>query len=479
MTVRCLAFPDNKEILREDKKGQAMEKHQSKQKPVFYDPTHRRLFILAAVLLALFLVWLYLKLFYPMDLFRISAYVIRPFRVRAVRILNRVMLTIMGLHYLKLLLYLVFARRARPWQGAAPRMKVCAVVPTYNEERVIVRTVQSILASDYGQIDVYVVDDGSTDRTAEVVKEAFGRNKRVHLLRQPNGGKASALNRGIAAAKCELLLLLDADTLVAPDAVRLMTYHFTDPRVAAVSGNTKVGNVTNLITRCQRVEYIRDFNLIKNGMSHLRCMAVVPGALGMWRRTAVLAAGGFSTQTLGEDRDLTMALLAAGRLVRFEPMACSWTEAPSTMRGFSRQRFRWTFGTLQCMVKYLRCLFSLRAPGLGFLLLPDLLVFQTLVPCICAIGLLTNLLNPQPFELFLLELSFCLSILLELVIYLMAALLARERLSLLDLLVIVPQRLIYGVVCVYLIFKALVVAFVGGRVGWNKLDRVGNVEQLQ
>lgn len=460
------------------KEGLTMEKKQEKQKPIFYDPTHRRLFILTVIVLSLFLIWLYLKLFEPMVLFRFSAYTVRPVRMRFVRIMNRVMLTLLGLHYLKLLLYLLFARRSRQPRGDPPQMKVCAVVPTFNEERVIVKTVRSILASDYGLIDVYVVDDGSTDRTAELVESTFRGNKRVHLLRQPNGGKASALNRGIAAAQCDLLLLLDADTLVAPDAVRLMAYHFTDPRVAAVSGNTRVGNVTNLITRCQRVEYIRDFNLIKNGMSHLQCMAVVPGALGLWRRTAVLEAGGFSTQTIGEDRDLTMALLRANKRVRFEPMARSWTEAPATLRAFFRQRSRWIYGTLQCMVKYLRCLFNPRTPGLGFLLLPDLLFFQTLVPCVSTVGLLTNLLDPQPFELLLLGLSFCLAIILELALYLISLILARERVSPLDLLVIIPQRIIYGFVCVYLTYRALVIAFLGVRVGWNKLDRVGNVEDI-
>ena len=455
-----------------------MEKQQAKQRPIFYDPTHRRLFILTALVLSLFLIWLYLKLFDPMALFKFRAYTVRPVRIRFVRIMNRVMLVLLGLHYLKLLLYLLFARGPRQPRGDPPRMKVCAVVPTYNEERVIVKTIQSILASDYGPIDVYVVDDGSTDRTAELVESTFRRNKRVHLLRQPNGGKASALNRGIAAAQCDLLLLLDADTLVAPDAVRLMTYHCADPRVAAVSRTPRVGNAPNLITRCQRVEYIRDFNLIKNGMSHLRCMAVVPGALGLWRRAAVLEAGGFSTQTLGEDRDLTMALLSADKRVRFEPLACSRTEAPATLRAFFRQRFRWTYGTLQCAVKYLRYLFNPCTPGLGFLLLPDLLVFQTLVPCVSTIGLITNLLNPEPFELLLLELSFCLALILELALYLMAIILARERFSLLDLLVIIPQRIIYGFVCVYLIYRALVIAFLGVRVGWNKLDRVGNVENI-
>ena len=454
------------------------EKHPSTQKTIFYDPTHRRLFILVAVLLALLLAWLYFRLFDPIGLLNFKVFHVLPFRRRFVRVLNRVMLAMLLLHYLKLLTYVALARRSRPPRRDAPTPKVCAVIPAYNEERVIEKTVRSVLASDYGRIDVYVVDDGSADRTAEVVETAFRSDRRVHLLRQSNSGKAAALNRGIAAVNCELLLLLDADTLVAPDAVRLMARHFSDPRVAAVSGNTRVGNVTNLITRCQKVEYIRDFNLIKNGMSRLRCMAVVPGALGMWRRTALMEAGGFSTQTLGEDRDMTMALLRADRRVRFEPLAFSRTEAPATLRAFLRQRFRWTYGTLQCAVKYLRSLFSFRAPGLGFLLLPDLLLFQTLVPCVSALGLLTNLMDPQRSELILLEVSFCLAIVLELLLYLLSTIYTRERPSALDLLTIIPQRILYGVLCTYLIFKALVVAFFGGKVGWNKLERVGNVDDM-
>ncbi len=458
--------------------GLTTGKKRSTQSTIFYDPTHRRLFTLAAVLLALVLARLYFLLFYPVDLFNFDAHTVLPFRRAFVRVLNRVMLASLALYYIKLSAYVIFARRSRPLRGNEPKLKVAAVIPAYNEERVIEKTVRSVLASDYRHIKVYVVDDGSADKTAEAVEKAFGSDGRVTLLRQRNSGKAAALNRGIAAADCELLLLLDADTLVAPDAVRLMARHFEDSRVAAVSGNTRVGNVTNLITRCQKVEYIRDFNLLKNGMSRLRCMAVVPGALGMWRKTDVLEAGGFSTQTLGEDRDLTMALLKAGKRVCFEPLAYSRTEAPASLKAFMRQRFRWTYGTLQCAFKYMGCLFSFKAPGLGFLLLPDLLFFQTLIPCVSAFGLLTNLADPMRSELMLLWISYCLALILELILYLLAVLYTRERPSAVDILTIIPQRLIYGVLCTYIIFKSLVAAFLGSKVGWNKLERVGNVDDI-
>ena len=442
---------------------------------VFADPTHKRLFALAVIVLALILVRLYFQLFYPTLLLHFNLTVFFH-RFRFVRILNRVLLTLLLLHYAKLFSYLLFARRSKPDRRGGPKPRVCAVIPAYNEEKVIVKTVQSVLASDYGRIDVYVVDDGSTDDTAGAVDRAFANDPRVHLLRKENGGKASALNHGIAKAKSELLLLLDADTMVEPGAVRLMARHFSDARVAAVSGNTRVGNVMNLITRCQKVEYIKDFNLLKNGMSHLRAMAVVPGALGLWRRSSVLEAGGFSPRTLGEDRDLTMELLRTGNRLLFEPLAYSFTEAPATLRSFLIQRFRWTYGTLQCMAKHLRSLFSFRAPGLGFLLLPDLLLFQTFLPCVATFGLISNFLRPNRFEMILLAVSFVLSLVLEQVLYLISTLYADDRVTLPDVFAVIPQKILYGVLCTYLIYKALVIAFLGGRVGWNKLNRTGDVD---
>jgi len=172
--------------------------HTMKKDMIFSDPTHRRLYILSVILFALFLVWLYFRLFYPYVLLDLAAARLFWFRLSFVRALNRVMLALLLLHYGKLLAYLICARRSAPYRRGGAKPKACAVIPAFNEERVIVKTVQSVLASDYGRIDVYVVDDGSTDRTAEVVEAAFRGDRRVHLLRQENSGKAAALNRGIA-----------------------------------------------------------------------------------------------------------------------------------------------------------------------------------------------------------------------------------------------------------------------------------------
>jgi cellulose synthase/poly-beta-1,6-N-acetylglucosamine synthase-like glycosyltransferase len=443
---------------------------------IFSDPTHKRVFILLCVLFGGFLIWLYFHIFYPLQLEMFYYGRMLPFRIQLLKVLNRVMVAFLLLHYLKLLAYLVLARRSKQYSKTGFNPKVCAIIPAYNEEKVIEKTIRSVLASDYKRLEIWVVDDGSSDRTREAVEEAFRDNARVHLISQENSGKAVALNTGIAAADGDMLLLLDADTVIAPDAVRLMVRHFEDARVAAVAGNTRVGNVMNLITGCQRVEYIRDFNLIKNGMSRLQSMAVVPGALGMWRRSAVLEAGGFSTQTLGEDRDLTMKLMSNGKKTVFEPLAYSRTEAPSTLRAFLKQRFRWTYGTLQCMAKHLKCIFSLKSPGLGFLLIPDLLLFQTVIPVISILVLLANLGLPDRYELMLLATSVIFSFIMEMLFYYISLIYTRERPKIYDVLIVPLQRVIYGFLCTYVMIKALVIAFLGGRVGWNKLDRTGNVD---
>ncbi|MBQ6165672.1 MAG: glycosyltransferase family 2 protein [Clostridia bacterium] len=451
--------------------GENLKKSDRKGRMVFADPTHRRVFILAVILAALALTILYLKLFYPTTLIEIR-YKIFEARFSAVVIYNRVFLVLMILNFVKLFAYAVAAKKSRP-RKSAKTPTVTAVIPAYNEEKTIADTVRSVLRSDYKKLDVIVVDDGSSDRTLEILHTEFSSDGRVTVLTQKNAGKSTALNNGIAAAKGELLLLLDADTDIAPDAVSLLAAHFDDPRTAAVSGNTRVGNVVSLITMFQRVEYIRDFNLIKNGMARFNAMAVVPGALGMWRSSAVRECGGFSTDTLGEDRDLTMALLKKGYKVGFEPAAFSETEAPHNLRNFMRQRFRWTYATLQCIRKYLSCAFNPAKKGLGLVLMPDLLVFQTVLPLVTTVGLIGNLFALNLFELELISVSYIVAVCTELILFLLAKRVTREKIHAYDLLAVIPQRIVYGVVCTFLLFKAVLYAFLGVTVLWNKVERRG------
>ena len=201
-----------------------------------------------------------------------------------------------------------------PEQIAAYRPRVAVLIPAYNEEKVIERTVQGALDSYYPNVRVVVIDDGSKDRTLEIVRRAFAPEEaagRVVILAKPNGGKAEALNFGLEhVGDAELFVGIDADTIIAPDAIARLVPHFLNPKVAAVAGNAKVGNRVNLWTRWQALEYITSQNFERRALNTMGAVSVVPGAIGAWRIEAVREAGGYHVDTVAEDADLTMALLA-------------------------------------------------------------------------------------------------------------------------------------------------------------------------
>jgi cellulose synthase/poly-beta-1,6-N-acetylglucosamine synthase-like glycosyltransferase/peptidoglycan/xylan/chitin deacetylase (PgdA/CDA1 family)/spore germination protein YaaH len=267
----------------------------------------------------------------------------------------------------------------------APGFKppVTVIVPAYNEEKVIVQTVRSVLASDYLNLRVIVVDDGSPDATADVVRKEFGfeiGQGRVLLLTKDNGGKASALNFGLQHTDDEVYVGIDADTVIAPNAVSLLVAHFADPEIGAVAGNTKVGNRVNLWTRWQALEYITSQNFERRALNVLGAVSVVPGAIGAWRTAAVRAAGGYPTDTVAEDADLTMSLLERGWRVVNEDRALAFTEAPTTARGLMRQRFRWSFGILQAVWKHGAAM--RKRSRLGWIALPNIIIFQIMLPLV-------------------------------------------------------------------------------------------------
>lgn len=257
---------------------------------------------------------------------------------------------------------------------------VSVVIPAFNEERVVVRTIRSILASTYPNFSIVVVNDGSTDRTEAVLQHAFGEHSLVRIISQENSGKAQALNRGIAETDADIVVALDADTVFAPRTLRRLVAQFSDERIGAVAGNAKVGNRVNLLTRWQALEYITMQNLDRRAFELLNAIVVVPGSVGAWRRSAVQGAGGFLDDTLAEDTDLTLRIIRNGWRIGYEDTAVAYTEAPETVRNFIRQRFRWMFGTLQAVWKQRGALFSPRQGGLGFVVLPNVILFQVLFP---------------------------------------------------------------------------------------------------
>ena len=266
-----------------------------------------------------------------------------------------------------------------------PPPSVTVLIPAHNEESVIVQTVQSVLLSDYANMHVIVVDDGSADSTLELLHANFGNNSFVQIIHQTNKGKAAALNNALSQARTEIVVTIDADTEVEPDAIRNLLRHFSDPKVGAVAGNVKVGNRSSWLTRWQALEYITSQNMEKRAFDLLNCITVVPGALGAWRREAIEAAGGITADTVAEDADLTIAIRRLGWRVTYDEYAIAWTEAPETPGVLIRQRFRWTFGTLQSFWKHSGTLFRPKYGTLGWIALPNIFIFQIVLPLISPI----------------------------------------------------------------------------------------------
>jgi len=274
-----------------------------------------------------------------------------------------------------------FRKRRVPPGVYEPRVAV--LIPAYNEELVIARTIKSVLQSDYTNIRVIVIDDGSKDRTFDVASEAYPEEiarGRLMVLTKANAGKAEALNAGLTHVEEEIYVGIDADTVIAPDAITKLVCHFADPRVGAVAGNAKVGNRVNLWTQWQALEYITSQNFERRAMDLFDVVTVVPGAIGAWRTSAVKRGGCYPVNTVAEDADLTMNLLEQRCKVIYEDGAMAFTEAPATARSLMRQRFRWSFGILQAVFKHRAGARTNLA--MGFFALPNILIFQILLPLV-------------------------------------------------------------------------------------------------
>ncbi len=401
----------------------------------------------------------------------------------------------LGMARLLVLVGLSLANRSRENEQLASPIKtlpfkVSVIVPAYNEEKVIAGTVRRILDGDYYNIDVIVVDDGSQDNTSKVVRSAFANDPRVRLLRIANGGKAGALNTGLAVAAGDVVVALDADTQFNRDTISRLVRWFVDPKVGAVAGNAKVGNRINIITRWQALEYIVSQNLERRALAALGTFTVVPGAVGAWRRRALAELGGFRSDTLAEDQDLTIAIQKAGYRVVFDSSAIAWTEAPTTMRGLGKQRFRWAFGTLQCLWKYRALTFNPRCGALGMVALPQVWLFQIVLTALAPLADL--LLVWQLVSEYLAHLQhgaeYSDQNLVKVAVYygvfmavdLSAALFGflmekGEDWSLLWWLVL--QRFGYRQLMYYVVVRSISTALRGVLVGWGKLERTGTVSE--
>jgi peptidoglycan-N-acetylglucosamine deacetylase len=376
------------------------------------------------------------------------------------------------------------------------RPRVAVLIPAYNEEKVIERTVQSVLESDYPNLRAIVIDDGSKDRTVEVTRNTFAAeiaDGRVTVLTKPNSGKAAALNYALEQVTEELFVGIDADTIIAPDAISQLVPHFADPRVAAMAGNAKVGNRVNLWTRWQALEYITSQNFERRALNTLNAVSVVPGAIGAWRTAEVRAAGGYHHDTVAEDADLTMALLQAGYRVNYEDRSLAYTEAPTTANGLMRQRFRWSFGIMQAVWKHKGAL--KKGGALGWAALPNVIVFQVLLPLVSpfidimfVVGAITYFVNKyfhpestNPADFQRLVTYFALFMIIDFIASTLAFALERQRpgrkRDFLLLGHVWLQRFAYRQLFSVVLFKTLKRAVEGGSFAWDKLERTATVKQ--
>ncbi|MEN0068115.1 MAG: glycosyltransferase family 2 protein [Myxococcota bacterium] len=242
-------------------------------------------------------------------------------------------------------------QRAHRTPDLAHPVPLTVVVPAYNEARVIRRTVECLLGSQGVEVTVLVVDDGSRDATADEVRQI--EDPRVHLLvQEPNQGKARALNRGFGEARTDLVVTVDADTLVEETCLAWLVAAQQRSKAAAVASNVRVGNRRRLLAMLQSLEYVASLHLDRRAQNLLGVITTIPGAAALWRRDVVVEHGGFSPDTLAEDTDLCVTLLRTDQTLVFEARAWAFTEVPSTLGGLWRQRRRWLWGNLACIWKH-------------------------------------------------------------------------------------------------------------------------------
>ncbi|KAA9015511.1 polysaccharide deacetylase family protein [Niallia endozanthoxylica] len=352
---------------------------------------------------------------------------------------------------------------------------VSILIAAYNEDKVIGKTIQSIMNSRYPQFELIIVDDGSTDQTANIVETECNKYSNMRLLKKANGGKASALNLGIQNASAEIIVTLDADTVIAEDTISMIIRHFIDSSVGAVAGNVKIGNRKNLLTWWQHIEYVTGFNLEKRAFDELDSITVVPGAIGAWRKSAMMEIGLFEEDTLAEDTDATMKLLRKGYKIRSEVKALAYTEAPEDIKSFIKQRYRWTFGILQCLWKHREALFDKKNKKLGFIAMPNMLFQYILLAAapLADIILILALTSSHMFVAYF-YLAF---LLVDILISAYSFSLEKEKKK--PLLTLFIQRVVYRQFFTYVVWKSFLFAIKGQLMGWNKLQRTGNVLQTE
>jgi biofilm PGA synthesis N-glycosyltransferase PgaC len=349
------------------------------------------------------------------------------------------------------------------------------IIPAFNEEKVLRRTVESILKSRYQKIELIIVDDGSTDKTWEIAQE-LQHDSRVTSVRQQNGGKSSAVNHGIRLAEGEVLVNIDADTVFPPKTIGKLVRYFYYPEIGAVAGVVKVGNIKSWITRWQALEYITSINIERAAQAYLRSITVAPGACSAWRKEAVLKVGGFSSATFAEDCDIALAVQKAGYTIVQDMEAVAFTECPETLRGLAKQRFRWLFGNIQSFWKHRDMLFRRKYGWLGMYVIPKAIlsiIMQLVFTPLLLFVLIGNLLAGV---LYVMLLYVAIAYIVLFLTAAVALVFAHERFR--HLTATPAFRLVYSPLRTIILYLSVIAALGGVEMGWNKVARTGTTMHI-
>ncbi len=377
------------------------------------------------------------------------------------------------------LLAITFARLcSSPKKPTAYNGGVSVLIPAYNEERNLAATIASVTDSTHENLEIFVIDDGSTDKTREVALAAVANaTVLVTYVYKKNGGKASALNLGITLASNDVVIAIDGDTIIHPDAISHLAGHFNDPLVGAVAG--RVSAITNgaWLTWFQDIEYTVSQHIEKRAFNTvLGSINVIPGAIGGWRRSVIEEIGGYSDDTQVEDQDLTLAVHKHGYQLRYDHCAVAYTEVPSSISAFIKQRFRWMFGTLQCLWKYKHSFFNPQSLQLGYIILPYGVLFSLITPLLMPVtdGLLVYALWTGNWQTPMIAAALFTAI--DLIYHGFGLMKEPKKLAYLPL---IPfQRIFYRLVFSYIMLKSTVYAIEGTRAYWAAQLRTGSAQTL-
>lgn len=355
---------------------------------------------------------------------------------------------------------------------------VSVLIPAFNEENNIAATVESVIRSSYPKKEIIVIDDGSKDGTAAEVRSVIDAhpNDSIQLVQLENGGKARALNIGIEHAHNSIISVLDADAVMDAEALSHYVKHFDDPSVGAVAGRVRTTSSSNWLDLFQKLEYAVGQNIDKRAFSVIGAVGVVPGPAGAWRKKNLLELGGFKTDTLAEDQDMTMTLLRAGKKIVYEPDAISYTETPHSITNFLKQRFRWVYGTMQCFWKHKRAMIERPDSVMSLVVLPNVFIYNILLP----------LTYPFADSAFLFGIFFggWDTLILPFIIFTAFDLayamwgVWREPQGWRLMLAVPFQRMIYRPLLYYTVYKSAVRVLEGTGSSWNAFKKVGETRRF-